>query len=149
MLYWSSHNLTRHIHCFIAGLRPKAANTPTVKLDGDDCTDCDEPINVLIAQDHLRELLHLHNELNQHAAIKKEVPTNAEVLLPAAKPIDGHELATKPDNDDQPEIADNKKSNNLKTLIFMAKIKSSMHTHVTKGNLPCVLLSSVEVFYAY
>ena len=70
-------------------------------------------INVLIAQDHQRETLHLHKDAELQATKKKEDLNDAEVLLAAAKHINNHELATEPDNDDNTEIVENKKSINL------------------------------------
>ena len=84
MLYLLSHKLTRNRHCFIADLRPKAANTPRVKLDGNDDDNLIEPIDVLIPQDHLRELLLLQDGLHQHATIKKEALTDTDVKLSTA-----------------------------------------------------------------
>ena len=97
------HKLTRHRHCFIADLRPKAANTPRVKLDGNTASDVNEPIDNLIPQDHPREPLHLCDELVQHAATKKEALDNTDVELPAAK----H------NPDDELHPTDNKESNKL------------------------------------
>ena len=91
---------------------PKAANTPRVKLNGNDASDVNEPIDDLIPQDHPREPLHLHDKLDQHAAIKQEVLTDAKVQL----------LETKPNNNyDEPEQANNKKSNKLESRFLMLK----------------------------
>ena len=79
------------MHCCIADLRPKAAKAPRVKLDGNDSADLNEPIDILIPQDHLIELLHLHDESDPHAAIKKEALTNAKVKLSESNPNDNDE----------------------------------------------------------
>ena len=83
MLYLLSHKLTRHRHCFIADLRPKAANSPRVKLDGKDTSDVKEPVDDLIPQDHPRIPLHHYDNLVQHAATKKEALEDTDVTLPA------------------------------------------------------------------
>ena len=98
MPYLLSNKLTRHRHCLIADLRPKAVKSPRVKLDGKDVSDVIEPIEDLIPQDHPREPLHLHNELDQHAVIKKEALNNTDVNFSAAKP----------NQDDEIDLTDNK-----------------------------------------
>ena len=103
MISLLSHKLTRHRHCFITDLHPKAAKSRRVKLDGKYASDINEPIDDLIPQDHPREPLHLRNELVQHAATKKEALDDTDVELPAAK----H------NPDDELHPTDNKESNKL------------------------------------